>query len=130
VLVFIVMYLFLQNIRATSNPTLAVPVGVAREHSGCCGLWVFVNTLTMLGHVLAIGLLGMTDCLSVENVERIMEQEHMVAGRTRKSGWTDSPVLDRHRWVLSCGFPCRCVFFFSRARRGDLQAVSTHHLGP
>ncbi|WAJ70344.1 efflux RND transporter permease subunit [Catenovulum adriaticum] len=74
-LVFVVMYLFLQNFRATLIPTIAVPVVL-------CGtfaiLWAFgfsINTLTMFGMVLAIGLLVDDAIVVVENVERVMHEE-------------------------------------------------------
>ncbi len=75
VLVFLVMLLFLQNLRATLIPTLAVPV-VLMGTFGVLALFGFsINTLTMLAMVLAIGLLVDDAIVVVENVERIMEQE-------------------------------------------------------
>ncbi|WP_113911769.1 efflux RND transporter permease subunit [Roseovarius dicentrarchi] len=75
ILVFFVMYLFLQNLRATLIPTLAVPV-VLLGTFGILSLMGFsINTLTMLAMVLAIGLLVDDAIVVVENVERIMEQE-------------------------------------------------------
>ena len=77
VLVFIVMYLFLQNIRATLIPTLAVPVVLLGTFGVLAAFGFSINTLTMLGMVLAIGLLVDDAIVVVENVERIMEQEHI-----------------------------------------------------
>ena len=75
ILVFLVMYLFLQNFRATLIPTLVVPVALL----GTCGLMaVFgfsINALTMFGMVLAIGILVDDAIVVVENVERIMSEE-------------------------------------------------------
>jgi multidrug efflux pump len=74
-LVFIVMYLFLQNFRATLIPTLAVPV-VLLGTFGILALFGYsINTLTMFGMVLAIGLLVDDAIVVVENVERVMEEE-------------------------------------------------------
>ena len=86
ILVFFVMYLFLQNLRATLVPTLAVPV-VLLGTFGVMSLMGFsINTLTMLAMVLAIGLLVDDAIVVVENVERIMEQEGLSPKEaTRKS---------------------------------------------
>jgi len=86
ILVFFVMYLFLQNLRATLIPTLAVPV-VLLGTFGVLSLMGFsINTLTMLAMVLAIGLLVDDAIVVVENVERIMEQEGLSPKEaTRKS---------------------------------------------
>jgi len=79
ILVFLVMYLFLQNFRATLIPTLVVPVALL----GTCGiLAVFgfsINVLTMFGMVLAIGILVDDAIVVVENVERIMTEEGLPA---------------------------------------------------
>ena len=75
VLVFIVMFVFLQNLRATLIPTLAVPV-VLLGTFGVLALFGYsINTLTMFGMVLAIGLLVDDAIVVVENVERVMEEE-------------------------------------------------------
>lgn len=75
VLVFIVMFVFMQNIRATLIPTLAVPV-VLLGTFGVLSLFGYsINTLTMFGMVLAIGLLVDDAIVVVENVERVMEEE-------------------------------------------------------
>ena len=74
-LVFLVMYLFLQNLRATLIPTIAVPV-VLLGTFGIMALAGFsINTLTMFGLVLAIGLLVDDAIVVVENVVRIMDEE-------------------------------------------------------
>ncbi|VVE32124.1 efflux RND transporter permease subunit [Pandoraea terrigena] len=75
VLVFLVMYLFLQNLRATIIPTIAVPV-VLLGTFGIMGAAGFsINTLSMFGLVLAIGLLVDDAIVVVENVERVMSEE-------------------------------------------------------
>lgn len=77
ILVFIVMYIFLQNVRATLIPTIAVPV-VLLGTFGIMELCGFsINTLTMFGLVLAIGLLVDDAIVVVENVERIMSTENL-----------------------------------------------------
>ncbi|PYE37816.1 multidrug efflux pump [Rhizobium sp. PP-F2F-G38] len=75
VLVFVVMLVFLQNLRATIIPTLAVPV-VLLGTFGVLSLFGYsINTLTMFAMVLAIGLLVDDAIVVVENVERVMEEE-------------------------------------------------------
>ena len=77
VLVFLVMFLFLQNWRATVIPTVVVPIALA---GACLGLWMFgfsINVLTLFGMVLAIGILVDDAIVVIENVERIMNEEHL-----------------------------------------------------
>jgi hydrophobe/amphiphile efflux-1 (HAE1) family protein len=85
-LVFLVMYLFLGNIRATLIPTLAVPVVILGTFA-VLGLFGFsINMLTMFAMVLAIGLLVDDAIVVVENVERIMAEEGLPPKEaTRKS---------------------------------------------
>ncbi|HAO42860.1 MAG TPA: multidrug efflux RND transporter permease subunit [Afipia sp.] len=75
VLVFIVMFLFLQNFRYTLIPTIVVPIALLGT---CTALYMFgysINMLTMFGMVLAIGILVDDAIVVVENVERIMSEE-------------------------------------------------------
>lgn len=86
VLVFIVMFLFLQNFRATLIPTLAVPVVLLGTFGVLSFLGYSINTLTMFAMVLAIGLLVDDAIVVVENVERVMEEEGLSPKEaTRKS---------------------------------------------
>ncbi|WHQ74674.1 efflux RND transporter permease subunit [Pantoea sp. Lij88] len=75
VLVFLVMYLFLQNFRATLIPTIAVPVVLLGTFAVIGAFGYSINTLTMFGMVLAIGLLVDDAIVVVENVERVMAEE-------------------------------------------------------
>jgi multidrug efflux pump len=77
VLVFIVMYVFLQNFRATLIPTIAVPVVLLGTFGILAIAGFSINTLTMFGMVLAIGLLVDDAIVVVENVERVMEEEKL-----------------------------------------------------
>src|SRR5579864_1181295 len=77
VLVFLVMYLFLQNFRATLIPTIAVPVVLLGTFGVLSAAGFSINTLTMFGMVLAIGLLVDDAIVVVENVERVMEEEKL-----------------------------------------------------
>ncbi len=86
VLVFLVMYLFLQNFRATLIPTLAVPVVLLGTFGILSAFGFTINILTMYAMVLAIGLLVDDAIVVVENVERVMVEEKLSArDATRKS---------------------------------------------
>jgi multidrug efflux pump len=85
-LVVLVMFVFLQNVRATLIPTIAVPVVLLGTFGVLSVLGYSINTMTMFGMVLAIGLLVDDAIVVVENVERIMREEHLGAREaTRKS---------------------------------------------
>ncbi|MGE5452803.1 MAG: efflux RND transporter permease subunit [Acidobacteriota bacterium] len=75
VLVFLVMYLFLQNFRYTLIPTLVVPVALLGTFGVMSVAGFSINVLTMFGMVLAIGILVDDAIVVVENVERLMAQE-------------------------------------------------------
>ncbi len=85
-LVFCVMYLFLQNFRATLIPTIAVPVVLLGTFAVLSACGFSINTLTMFAMVLAIGLLVDDAIVVVENVERVMAEEGLSPREaTRKS---------------------------------------------
>ncbi|ENI0245623.1 efflux RND transporter permease subunit [Salmonella enterica] len=77
ILVFLVMFLFLQNIRATLIPTIAVPVVLLGTFAILAAFGYSINTLTMFGMVLAIGLLVDDAIVVVENVERVMMEDNL-----------------------------------------------------
>ncbi len=105
VLVFLVMYLFLQNFRATLIPTIAVPVVLLGTFAVLAAFGYSINTLTMFGMVLAIGLLVDDAIVVVENVERIMEEEHLPPKEaTRKSMDQITGALVGIAMVLSAVF--------------------------
>jgi hydrophobe/amphiphile efflux-1 (HAE1) family protein len=79
VLVFLVVFLFLQNWRATLIPTLAVPVSLIGTFAGLHLLGYSINTLTLFGMVLAIGIVVDDAIVVLENVERIMHENHLPA---------------------------------------------------
>lgn len=86
ILVFLVMYLFLQNFRATLIPTIAIPVVLLGTFGVLAAFGFSINTLTMFGMVLAIGLLVDDAIVVVENVERVMSEEGLSPlEATRKS---------------------------------------------
>lgn len=76
-LVFLVMYLFLQNFRATLIPTIAVPVVLLGTFGVLSAFGYSINTLTMFAVVLAIGLLVDDAIVVVENVERVMSEDKL-----------------------------------------------------
>jgi len=77
VLVFLVVYLFLQNFRATLIPSLAVPVSLVGTFAGMYMLGFSINLLTLFGMVLAIGIVVDDAIVVLENVERIMSEEKL-----------------------------------------------------
>ena len=105
VLVFLVMFLFLGNWRATLIPTIAVPVVLLGTFGLLSVLGFSVNTLTMFALVLAIGLLVDDAIVVVENVERVMAEEGLDArAATRKSMGQISGALVGIGLVLSAVF--------------------------
>ncbi len=105
VLVFGVMYLFMQNFRATLIPTIAVPVVLFGTFSVLYACGFSINTLTMFAMVLAIGLLVDDAIVVVENVERIMREEGLSPrAATRKSMGQIQGALVGIALVLSAVF--------------------------
>ena len=105
VLVFVVMYIFLQNFRATLIPTIAVPVVLLGTFGVLAVLGYTINTLTMLAMVLAVGLLVDDAIVVVENVERVMEEDKLSPrDATRKSMTQISGALIGIALVLSAVF--------------------------
>lgn len=105
VLVFLVMYLFLQNFRATLIPTIAVPVVLLGTFAILSAFGYSINTLTMFAMVLAIGLLVDDAIVVVENVERVMSEEGLSPrDATRKSMGQIQGALVGIAMVLSAVF--------------------------
>ncbi len=77
VLVFLVVYLFLKDWRATLIPCLAVPVSIIGAFAGMAVMGFSINTLTLFGLVLAIGMVVDDAIVVIENVERIMHEENL-----------------------------------------------------
>ena len=125
-LVFLVMYLFMGNMRATLIPTIAVPVVILGTFAAM-GLFGFsINMLTMFAMVLAIGLLVDDAIVVVENVERIMSEEGLPPKEaTAKSMDQITSALIGIGLVLSAVFGP--MAFFPRLHRRDLPAVFHHH---
>src|SRR3546814_20609137 len=92
------MFLFLQNWRATVIPTVVVPIALA---GACLGLWMFgfsINVLTLFGMVLAIGILVEDAIVVIENVERIMNEEHLPPSEATVKAMSQIPsaIVDMH----------------------------------
>ncbi|WP_430462981.1 efflux RND transporter permease subunit [Thalassolituus sp. LLYu03] len=105
VLVFLVMYLFLGNFRATLIPTIAVPVVLLGTFGVMAVAGYSINTLTMFGLVLAIGLLVDDAIVVVENVERVMDEDGLPPKEaTRKSMGQITSALVGIALVLSAVF--------------------------
>ena len=105
VLVVLIMYLFLQNLRATLIPAIAVPVVLLGTFGVLAVFGYSINTLTMFGMVLAIGLLVDDAIVVVENVERIMSEEGLSPREaTRKSMGEITSALVGIALVLSAVF--------------------------
>jgi multidrug efflux pump len=105
VLVFLVMYLFLQNWRATLIPTIAVPVVLLGTLGVLAAFGYSINTLTMFAMVLAIGLLVDDAIVVVENVERVMAEQGLSPREaTRKSMGEITGALVGIALVLSAVF--------------------------
>lgn len=105
ILVFLVMFLFLQNFRATLIPTLAVPVVLLGTFGVLAAMGYSINTLTMFAMVLAIGLLVDDAIVVVENVERVMREEGLPPREaTRKSMQQITGALVGIALVLSAVF--------------------------
>lgn len=104
-LVFLVMFLFLQNWRATLIPSIAVPVVLLGTFGVLAAFGFTINTLTMFAMVLAIGLLVDDAIVVVENVERVMHEEGLPPREaTRKSMGQITGALIGIALVLSAVF--------------------------
>ena len=105
ILVFLVMFLFLQNFRATLIPTIAVPVVLLGTLAVLAAFGFSINMLTMFAMVLAIGLLVDDAIVVVENVERVMSEEGLPPREaTRKSMRQISGALVAIGMVLAAVF--------------------------
>ena len=126
VLVFLVMYLFLQNFRATLIPTIAVPVVLLGTCAVLSAAGFSINSLTMFGMVLAIGLLVDDAIVVVENVERVMEEMDLPPKEaTRQSMDEISGALIGIATVLSAVF--LPMAFFGGSTGVIFPPVLRHH---
>ena len=128
VLVFIVMFLFLQNIRYTIIPTIVVPVALLGTCAILLAVGYSINMLTMFGMVLAIGILVDDAIVVVENVERIMSEEGLSPKEaTRKAMAQITERHHRHHAGADRRVPADGVL--PGFGRHHLPAVLGHHGG-
>ena len=106
-LVFLVVYLFLQSWRAAIIPFVAVPVSLIGTFAGLYVLGYSINTLTLFGMVLAIGIVVDDAIVVLENVERIMREDDADAARGRDQGDARGDGPD-HRDRADADAPCSC----------------------
>lgn len=92
VLVFLVMYLFLQNIRYTLIPTIVVPISLLGGFAFISYMGMSINVLTMFAMVLVIGIVVDDAIVVVENVERIMASEGLSPKAATKKRWVGFPA--------------------------------------
>ncbi len=90
-LVFLVMFLFLQNWRYTIIPTIVVPIALLGTFATLLALGFSINVLTMFGMVLVIGIVVDDAIVVVENVERIMSEEGLPPRKPHAKPWAKSP---------------------------------------
>ena len=107
VLVVLVVFLFLQSLRATLIPILAVPVSIIGTFIGMTALGFSINMLTLFGMVLAIGIVVDDAIVVVENVERNMNEVRPLA---QGGGQEGDGRGGRRRWSRSCWCCARCSF--------------------
>ena len=122
VLVFLVMFLFLQNFRYTLIPTIVVPVALLGTCACCCSPGFSINMLTMFAMVLAIGILVDDAIVVVENVERIMRRRACRRKEaTRKAmGQITGAIIGITLVLVAVFIP---MAFFPGLRRHHLPAV-------
>jgi len=89
ILVILIVYLFLQNVRATLIPVLAIPVSLVGTFVGMYLLGFSINQLTLFGMILAIGIVVDDAIIVVENVERIMHSEKLSAKEATKKAMSE-----------------------------------------
>jgi multidrug efflux pump len=125
VLVVIVVYIFLQSLRATLIPVLAVPVSIVGTFIGMSALGFSVNMLTLFGMVLAIGIVVDDAIVVIENVERNMHVHKMTPKDAAKRAMDEvaGPVVAIV--LVLCGVHSGGLH--GRYHRSALQAVRDHH---
>jgi multidrug efflux pump len=113
-LVFLVMFIFLQNIRYTLIPTLVVPIALLGSFATLLALGFSINVLTMFGMVLVIGIVVDDAIVVVENVERIMSEEGLppLAATRKAMGQISGAIIGVTVVLISVFVP---LAFFSGA---------------
>jgi hydrophobe/amphiphile efflux-1 (HAE1) family protein len=127
ILVILVVYLFLQNWRATFIPVVAVPVSLIGTMAGLLLLGYSINTLTLFGMVLAIGIVVDDAIVVLENVERIMHEEKMAAREAAIKAMREvsGPVIAIVLTLCAVFVP---IAFPRRPHRRAVPAIRRHDL--
>ena len=122
VLVVLVMFIFLQNVRATIIPLLAIPVSIIGTFAGLYLIGFSINLLTLFGLILAIGIVVDDAIIVIENVERIMEEQHVDADTAVKRAMEEvSGPLVAIVLVSLCGV--LTGYLYGRFNWGDVPPV-------
>ncbi|HVH35886.1 MAG TPA: efflux RND transporter permease subunit, partial [Tahibacter sp.] len=118
VLVFIVMLVFLQNLRATIIPTLVIPVALAGTFLGMYFIGFTINQLSLFAMVLAIGIVVDDAIVVIENVERIMSEEHIEPKEATRKAMTQITGA-----VVAITVVLAAVFIPSAMQGGSVGAI-------
>ena len=112
VLVFIVMFIFLQNFRYTLIPTIVVPISLLGAFAAISYLGMSINVMTMFAMVLVIGIVVDDAIVVVENVERIMAEEGLSPKQATKKAMTQisGAVVGYLPAVVWFRYLCRCRY--------------------
>ncbi|HET7299879.1 MAG TPA: efflux RND transporter permease subunit, partial [Oleiagrimonas sp.] len=117
-LVFLVMLLFLQNLRATLIPTLVIPVALLGTFLGMLVLGFTINQLTLFGMVLAIGIIVDDAIVVIENVERLMREENLPPKQATRKGMAQITGA-----VVAISVVLAAVFIPSALQGGSVGAI-------
>ncbi|RDU66520.1 multidrug efflux RND transporter permease subunit [Helicobacter didelphidarum] len=123
ILVIVIMYFFLQNLRATIIPVIAIPVSIIGTFAGMYVLGFSINLLTLFGLILAIGIVVDDAIIVIENVERILHNERKANGEkysvkeatTMAMGEIQGPVIAIVLVLCSVFIPVAFIGGFSGA---------------
>jgi multidrug efflux pump len=118
VLVFVVMLVFLQNFRATLIPTLVIPVALAGTFLGMYFIGFTINQLSLFAMVLAIGIVVDDAIVVIENVERIMSEEHVEPKEATRKAMTQITSA-----VIAITVVLAAVFIPSAMQGGSVGAI-------
>ncbi len=118
VLVFVVMLVFLQNLRATIIPTLVIPVALAGTFLGMYFIGFTINQLSLFAMVLAIGIVVDDAIVVIENVERIMSEEHISPKEATRKAMTQITGA-----VVAITVVLAAVFIPSAMQGGSVGAI-------
>lgn len=118
VLVFVVMLVFLQNFRATLIPTLVIPVALAGTFLGMYFIGFTINQLSLFAMVLAIGIVVDDAIVVIENVERIMSEEHIDPKEATRKAMTQITSA-----VIAITVVLAAVFIPSAMQGGSVGAI-------